>query len=67
MRGTKADRTVSGRAGQHGHETLTRPGGQCGHGRCAGVAVCLLHVEVDIVGGEERDGVVKSGIATIGD
>ena len=56
MRGTKADRTVGGRAGQRGRETLTRPGGQCG-----------LHVEVEIIGGEERGGVLKNDIAAIGD
>ena len=31
------------------------------------MAVLLLHVEVEIVGGKERGGVLKNGIATIGD
>ena len=67
MGGTKADRTIGGRAGQHGRETLTRPGGRCGYGKRANVAVLLLHVEVEIVGGKERGGVLKNSIVAIGD
>ena len=31
------------------------------------MAVLLVHVEVEIIGGKERDGVLKNGIAAIGD
>ena len=66
-RGTKAYHTVCGRARQRGREILTKLGGQYGYGRRANAAVLFLHAEVEIIGGEERGGVLKNGIVAIGD